>query len=211
MKVKPMINGIEVKVGQVWADAAGCKSIIDEVYEDGSFVDNYDIPYECDGVASTEDSHCNLVALLKGVDSVKEIPDYNFKVKSEPETTYGESTSLSERLAAIRKVTVQPKATFTESEINAKINEVIKDFDWQKAASIYTALGWTWYEIEGVPTIGDLVVKSIEHMRQAVQIAVANKDEGYVSSGGLIGRAYITDGKLAVSLEMQVTEASSGY
>ena len=177
MKVKPMINGIEVKVGQIWTDHYGNRIRIKAINDNGDI----------------RDDRCCLYSSV-----------------GKPLGTWGSPYSLKYLLADV-ETTVQQKATFTESEINAKIYQVIKDFDWQKAASVYTALGWTWYEIEGVPTVGDLVVKAIEHMKHAVQIAVANQDEGYVSSGGLIGRAYITDGELAVSLEMQVTEAISGY
>lgn len=194
MKVKPMINGIEVKVGQVWVDYDGNTGDIVDIYNDGIFEDSNCVIYSPSGKALDFQENWDLVRLVLDV-----------------ETTYGVTPAGFS--AKLRKVQaeVKPKATFTESEINAKINQVIKDFDWQKAASVYAALCWTWYEIEGVPTIGDLVVKAIGYMKQAVQIAVANQEEGYVSSGGLIGRAYITDGKLAVSLEMQVTEAISGY
>lgn len=207
MKVKPMINGIEVKVGQVWLDYDCRESEIYEVYEDGSFVDGYSLFYEPDGKASDYGSSCNLVKLLKNADSDKEsLCQSCFKT----ETTYGETPpSFSAKLRQVQ-AEAPSKATFTESEINAKINQVIKDFDWQKAASAYTALNWSWYSV-GIPSVGDLVVAGIERMQQAVKIAVDNQEEGYVSSGGLIGRAYITDGELTVSLEMQVTEASSGY
>jgi hypothetical protein len=177
MKVKPMINGIEVKVGQVWEDHYGGKIRVEAIKDSGEILDD---------------------------------KWYSYTSTGKPRNCYGAPYSLK-CLMYDAQAEVKPKATFTESEINAKINQVIKYFDWQKASSVYTALNWTWYEIEGVPTVGDLVVKAMEYMKQAVQIAVNNQEEGYVSSGGLIGRAYITDGKLAVSLEMQVTEASSGY
>lgn len=211
MKVKPMVNGIEVKVGQIWADVNGFESVIDEVYEDGSFVDSYSVCYSRDG-SSEEGSHYSLSSLVKGVDS-DEVEVYSNPIRFKTETTYGATQSPDSFSAKLRQVqaTVQPKATFTESEINAKINQVIKEFDWQRVFSVYNALNWTWYTTQGIPTIGDLVVSGIERMKEAVEIAVANQDEGYVSSGGLIGRAYITDGELTVQLEMQVTEASSGY
>ncbi len=177
MKVKPMIDGIEVKVGQVWEDHYGDKIRVEAIKDSGEILDD---------------------------------KWYSYTSTGKPRNWYGAPYSLK-YLMSDTQAEAKPKATFTESEINAKINQVIKDFDWQKAASVYTALGWTWYEIEGVPTVGELVVAGVELMKQAVQIAVASQDEGYVSSGGLIGRAYITDGELAVSLEMQVTEASSGY
>lgn len=194
MKVKPMINGIEVKVGQVWKDFSGATRTVVNVYSDGTFSDSYGFVYGCQGT------------------NINEYKEYSFcKLIKDVETTYG--VTPTDFPVKLRKVQaeIKPKATFTESEINAKINQVIKDFDWQKAVSVYTALGWAWYEVEDVPTIGDLVVAGAELMKQAVRIAVANQDEGCASSGGLIGRAYITDGKLAISLEMQVTEASSGY
>lgn len=195
MKVKPMINGIEVKVGQIWEDCDGRYSKITSIHTDGMFEDRDGVIYTQSGRAMGYSDNWDIVRLVNPC---------CFKA----ETTYGETPIPNQDLIRVNKATTQPKATFTESEINAKINQVIKDFDWQKAVSVYTALNWSWYSV-GIPSVGDLVVSGIERMKEAVRIAIDDQEEGYVSSGGLIGRAYITDGELTVQLEMQVTEATS--
>lgn len=55
----------------------------------------------------------------------------------------------------------------------------IRGFDFVRVRKVMKALNWTWYGIEGTPTVGDMM-----YIIQELATDIAKQGEGYAATGG---------------------------
>lgn len=68
--VKPVINGVEVKVGQVWKDFSGANSRVVSVRSDGTFTDDAGFEYGCQGTNLSGYTEYSFDKLIRDVEPI---------------------------------------------------------------------------------------------------------------------------------------------
>ena len=61
-----------------------------------------------------------------------------------------------------------------------KINEIIKNFDFEKVRKVMVALEWQWHGNDESPTVGELMLSAQKHLTYVCD----KEDDWTVSSGG---------------------------
>lgn len=76
------------------------------------------------------------------------------------------------------------------------IDEILDEFDFEKVHRVMVALGWTWHNTDGVPSIGDLRRMA----RSLLQHVVSSRKTNTAGSGGFT--AYMHHGVLGLRFEV---------
>jgi hypothetical protein len=98
-------------------------------------------------------------------------------------------------------MSVEPTPVAGESEFTRQVEEVIETFDFPRVHRVMESLGWTWANIERVPTQAELVVEARRLLSEL------EGRPGVHGSGGLRA-SYKDDGTL--SLKFILCESWSG-
>jgi len=56
-----------------------------------------------------------------------------------------------------------------QKDMDAKVIEIIENFDFGKVRKVMDALDWTWINSNGVPTEGALVLKTMQVLEMALR------------------------------------------
>lgn len=72
-----------------------------------------------------------------------------------------------------------------KTEFDLQWEEILREFDWEKVRDVMKHLNWTYFSLERVPTIGDLVImaKSLCYDARDTYLS-GNGEESEYSSGG---------------------------
>ena len=85
------------------------------------------------------------------------------------------------------------------------IENVIKDFDFEKVHKAMVATNWTWMRSSDVPTINELILQAIELLREASKMP----PEFSVSTGGFTATKHYDDEcREGLSLEFILAEST---
>jgi hypothetical protein len=99
--------------------------------------------------------------------------------------------------------------------ISKLITEVTAQFDYQKVHKVMTELNWTWYYSQTetkVPSVGELVIRSLKLMNEAVNKLGYSEGRMIVATGGFKATAIRhDDGFITIDLEFVLTDWSAGY
>lgn len=91
--------------------------------------------------------------------------------------------------------------------MDARIKEIISNFDFQRVHDVMKHLKWKWAFINtesGIPSVGDLMIVSQSLLERVSE----NKDDYYfIGTGGLIAEKIGNDFRLSFVLEDWRTEA----
>jgi hypothetical protein len=104
----------------------------------------------------------------------------------------------------------------TQKEINFEnklIDDILNEFDFIICHKVMVHLNWSWFSINGIPTIEDLKIRAKYLLREVIKLTKMNKESNYqtISTGGLKAVGYrnksykITD----LKLEFILTEWTS--
>ena len=75
---------------------------------------------------------------------------------------------------------------------NKAIEEITRNFDWEKVHKVMTFLDWTWFDSEGeVPRVGLLVICAQGLLDQVYDLALIEKDNCIVATGGFRATALV--------------------
>jgi len=72
------------------------------------------------------------------------------------------------------------------------IDNIIENFNWGKVHRAMDALGWTWYDSEGTPSMGALFRCAMNLLHDAYDGAEKEKTDYIVSTGGFHVRALVS-------------------
>ena len=97
---------------------------------------------------------------------------------------------------------------------NRMINEILKEFDFEKCQKVMKHLQWSWFPETIAPSIDRMKESARQRLRDAIDMAKKNKcskSTYFSSSGGLRGNAWVNRfGQIeAVRLEFVLTEWDS--
>ena len=102
----------------------------------------------------------------------------------------------------------------SKTKINLKIDEIISEFDFIKVHKVMTLLNWTWYNTNGVPKIGYIVLTARQKLIDCYDklIISATENECWIDSGGFKAKSFKTNhGKIEFSLEFILEEKFGNY
>jgi len=80
-----------------------------------------------------------------------------------------------------------------------EIDEILDEFDFEKVHKVMVALGWEWYDTDGVPSIAELRKKARHLLKELV-----NSKHQSIGTGGFT--AYMHDGLLGLRFEVSSHE-----
>ena len=96
------------------------------------------------------------------------------------------------------------------------IDEILREFNFEKCKLTMDYLNWTWSRTNGVPTIADLKESAVNRIHSAIDVIRNRKNISYhhpavCSSGGLQATVFINKyGHIThIGLEFVLTEWSS--
>jgi hypothetical protein len=75
------------------------------------------------------------------------------------------------------------------------IEEIIKNFNWNRVNKAMIALDWKWAADEGyeIPTIGDLVILALNLLHSSYDGAMKEKTNYTNATGGFYARAFVDE------------------
>ena len=100
----------------------------------------------------------------------------------------------------------------SKTKINLKIDEIISEFDFIKVHKVMTLLNWTWYNTNGVPKIGYIVLKTKQMLIDCYDklIISSTENEYPIDGGGFKAKSFKTDQGFEFSLEFVLEEKTGG-
>jgi hypothetical protein len=88
-----------------------------------------------------------------------------------------------------------------------QINEIIKNFDWDRTRKAMEALNWTWAFSDGAPTTGELVVEATRQLSRAWDERHNRGLPSFrIASGGFEAICSICDDEACLELKFVLTE-----
>jgi hypothetical protein len=100
------------------------------------------------------------------------------------------------------KLSVASKTPTKENQVNL----IVENFDYEKVSKTMKALDWKYFDSSETPTVGRLVMVSIDLLNSAYSEAVRSYSQPYVtiSSGGFVATARRFDEDIILELAFNV-------
>lgn len=102
----------------------------------------------------------------------------------------------------------------SELEKQSAIETCIRFFDFKRVHDTMLALNWSWRGDKESPSIGELVIKAIDQMRDTIKGAEKTGREYIISSGGIKVIAKIEENenpKLYLNLMFCVSDSDNTF